>query len=318
MKIILTAMTAIGMALACHAAPAQDLGNDVTVTQQGIGNTAYAEQANSNPTYGGMHVTITQIGNDNHVGGPGASGGGVRQFENLNVNAVIRQEGTGNNAGITQTRNFGPVYPAVGQITQTGSNNSAMLRQYESSDLLATIEQRGTGNIANVDQTGATAQLMTIQNGVNNRVTIDYANGPYGGPSVRQDGEGNTATVYGDGVSLGGGPDIRQTGSFNSVTTTQILASDSTSQIRQQGIGNQADMTQTGNFQGLSIDQSGNGNLASISQTGISTGSGNDSNSAVIAQLGNSNTAIVRQAGQDYVANVSQVGSNNYTSIYQH
>ena len=308
----------IGLALACCAASAQDDVRTVTVTQQGKGNTSYAEQSDTAMRGVRATATIAQIGDNNHVGGPGSTDGGLLQLGNRGpIQALIQQTGIGNDAGITQTANGGALANTA-RITQLGTDNSARLRQYDSSDSSVAIDQSGTGNIADVAHNGGTAQLATRQDGIGNRVTIDYTNGPYGGPNVTQNGEGNTAMVIGYGVSLGGGPGIEQTGSFNSVVTVQNLLSDSSNQIRQEGTGNGADATQTGDFQRLSLDQTGNGNLASISQTGMGMGTVSDGNTAIIAQFGNSNTAIVRQAGLGYRADVSQVGANNYTSLYQH
>jgi hypothetical protein len=313
-----TIFTGAILACACQAVSAQDFTGNVTVTQQGNGNTSYAEQAGGPSFPVRATITIAQAGNDNHVGGPGAAAGGVLQLDNGGlISALIQQTGAGNNAGITQTGNGGAL-PNSARITQLGTGNSALLRQYSSSDSSVAIDQSGAGNVADVAHNGGTASLRTSQNGVGNRLTIDYNNGPFGGPNVTQDGEGNTTTVIGYGVTIGGAPLIEQSGSFNSVITVQNLLSESSSQIRQDGNGNGADATQTGDFQRLSLDQAGDGNLASVSQTGMGTGGINDGNSVIIAQLGNSNTAIVRQAGFGYRADVNQVGANNYTGIYQH
>jgi len=313
-----TIFTGVILACACQAAFAQDFTGNVTVTQQGNGNTSYAEQAGGPSFPVRAAITIVQAGNDNHVGGPGAATAGVLQRDNGGlISALIQQTGTGNDAGITQTGNGGSL-PNSARITQLGMDNSAQLRQYSSSDSSVAIDQSGSGNVADVAHNGGTALLRTSQNGAGNRLTIDYSNGPFGGPNVTQDGEGNTATVIGYGVTIGGGPRIEQNGSFNSVITVQNLLSESSHRIRQQGTGNQADATQTGDFQRLSIDQEGNGNLASVSQTGMGPGGVNDGNAVLLSQLGNGNTAIVHQAGLGYRADVRQLGANNDTTIYQH
>jgi len=316
--IVTASALGLGLAFSCHGASAQDVTSNVTVTQQGNRNTAYAEQyAVTTPNTGGQ-VMIAQIGDDNHVGGPGATSAGVIQLDNrAPVVAQVQQTGTGNHAGITQT-GLGGVFTVSGAITQYGRDNDATLRQADASDIVATIEQTGSANIASVDQRGGQASLATVQNGVGNRLTIDYGGGPFGGPRVRQDGEGNSAAVFGYGVTIGGGPVIEQSGSFNGASTTQSFLYQGQTGIRQQGTVNRADTTQTGSFQTLSVDQNGSGNLASIVQEVPGTELQIDSNAAVIAQLGNSNTAIVRQVGGGYQANVNQVGANNYTNIYQH
>jgi hypothetical protein len=310
---------AIGLGLACHAASAQNITSNVTVTQQGNGNTSYAEQYAVTTESNGAQLTITQIGDNNHVGGPGATHIGVIQ-SNTPVGplvAEVRQHGSGNNAGLIQDNNGNAALAASARITQTGSNNDVMFRQFTTSYAEAVVEQSGNGNVASIEQqfSGDTS-LRSVQNGNNNRVTISQSGGTYGGPNVTQDGDGNTASVTTVGA-IGGGPYILQTGSLNNATVVQnINGFDSGTAIRQQGIGNSADATLTGEGQRTDITQTGNGNLASVTQTGIPDAL--LGNFALISQLGNSNTAIVRQSGAAYNADVSQVGANNYTKIYQH
>jgi hypothetical protein len=310
---------ALGMGLACHAASAQNITSNVTVTQQGNGNTSYAEQYAVTTANTGAQLTITQIGDNNHVGGPGATGVGVIQ-SNTPVGplvAVVQQQGSGNNASLIQDNNGNAALAASARITQTGTGNDAMFRQITTSYGEAVVEQSGSGNVARIDQlSGGDTNLRSAQNGTGNRVTITQSGTTYGGPNVEQNGDGNTASVNTVGA-IGGGPYIVQTGSLNSATVVQnVFGFDSATSIRQQGIGNQADTTLTGEGQVTAITQTGNGNLASVTQTGVPdylVG-----NFALIGQLGNNNTAIVRQAGEAYRADVSQVGSNNYTNIYQH
>jgi hypothetical protein len=63
---------ALSIGLACQAASAQNVGGTVTVTQQGNGNTSYAEQYAVPTANTGTQLTITQIGDNNHAGGPGS------------------------------------------------------------------------------------------------------------------------------------------------------------------------------------------------------------------------------------------------------
>ncbi|MEO7494086.1 MAG: hypothetical protein ABIT83_06380 [Massilia sp.] len=317
MKCVVSAI-AIGatLACACHVASAQ---SSVTVTQQGDGNTSSTEQV-INPALATQaplaFAVISQIGTNNHAGGPGATSSGIYQRDNFATYALIQQNGAGNNAGITQefTRGYSPV---EGRMTQLGNGNSATVKQYIVTSSTAAVDQTGTGNVARVEQIeSGDTRLQAVQNGNANQVTIVQRGGTYGGPGVTQNGDGNTASMISNN-SAGYGSTIVQNGTFNSASIVQnINGFDSTIAIQQLGTGNRAGATQTGEFQSALIDQIGNDNLASVTQTGLPGGT--SGNRASIAQLGDSNTALVRQLGQGYVANVSQIGSGNYTNIYQH
>jgi hypothetical protein len=308
----------LGLAFACHGASAQDLPRTVTVTQQGNGNTSYADQSELQFAPD-ARITITQIGDHNHVGGPAGTTDGVIQLNNrpARLYAVVEQTGAGNNAGILQTENGGAIGEVSTRITQVGEANTAYVMQRASFDIQATVDQAGNGNVASIEQIGGTFSAHATQTGNDNRVTISVQdNGPFGGPVVTQTGDGNSATIVGNGAGLDSNPEIVQTGAQNTVTSVQTDIINGNARFEQYGVGNVAETEQSGDYHELDIDQNGNGNLARVSQTspaGLVTG-----NRATIAQLGNSNTAIVRQVGADYVANVSQAGSGNYTSIYQH
>jgi len=310
----------LGLAFACHGASAQDLPRTVTVTQQGNGNTSYADQSELQFATD-ARITITQIGDHNHVGGPGGTTGGVIQLNNrpARLYAVVEQTGVGNDASILQTENGGVNGEVSTRISQAGEANTAYVMQRASFGVQATVDQAGNGNSASIEQLGGTFSAHATQTGNDNRVTIDVrANGPSGVPVVTQTGDGNSATIVGNGAGAGldSNPEIVQTGTQNTVTSLQTDIINGNARFEQYGVGNVAETDQSGDYHELDIDQNGNGNLARVSQTspaGLLTG-----NFATIAQTGINNTAIVRQVGADYVANVSQVGSGNYTSIYQH
>ena len=125
---------AVGVVLACvcHAAAAQDVSTTVTVTQQGNGNTSQAEQiafSPSNPLGNvGAQAIIVQVGDNNHVGGPGATTSGiVQRSPNLGSVAYVQQNGSGNNAGITQERTISAAGPLEARITQFGNANTATI-----------------------------------------------------------------------------------------------------------------------------------------------------------------------------------------------
>ena len=310
---------AVGVALAgvCHVASAQTIPTSVTVTQQGNGNTLQAEQVGFGaPDTAGPQGTIVQIGDNNHVGGPGATTGGLFQRAPARGSvAAIQQNGSGNNAGITQDGTIRAAGPLEARITQLGNANTATIRQEIVTSSTAVVEQSGAGNLARVEQINSTdTSIQTRQIGNDNRISVRQDRAVYGGPNITQNGNGNAVSTVSDNV-LGSGPWISQIGDMNTANTTQTNTEANLS-ITQQGFGNRADVTQAdGIGDSTTINQSGNNNRASVSQLGPD---GVSYNVASITQVGNTNTAHVRQVGQGYVANVNQVGSNNYTNIYQH
>jgi hypothetical protein len=311
MQVPLSSIAGIGLACACHlvvAAPS------ITITQQGNGNTTSAEQ--SDLSNYDISVTITQIGNNNHVGGPGTIG--VVQHGpvlGMGTTLLIYQNGTNNNAGIVQ----GTVYEFAvgGSIEQTGSGNSATVRQEAVNGPLIEVKQNGSGNRSDVKQVAVLdSTIWTTQNGIGNSVVFsEHNSGPFFGSPVVQNGEGNMASVTAEQAAVGS-PVIQQNGYRNDARASQTDTDESVMQFLQQGSANLADAAQTGFGHSISIDQNGSGNAARVTQSGspdIFTG-----NSAVIAQVGNGNNATVRKQGVVYAANLNQTGSGNWTSVYQH
>jgi len=305
----------IGLAFASQVASSQT----ITVTQQGSGNTAAAEQVNTTPDavfYAFTNASVTQIGNDNHVGGPGATSGGIYQVVSPHggARAVVSQTGSGNNAGITQDGRPGSVPPPVeAVITQQGNGNDAMIHQQDATSIPATVDQTGTGNLARIHlflNSGDTG-VQSRQTGTGNRLTIEEAHVGYTGPDVTQNGQDNSVTVTMVDVAASA-PTIVQNGTMNSANTVQGDGGDSHIWIDQQGTGNRADANQYNYFKSGRIDQIGNDNFASLTQSGTRK-------VAWITQSGNSNWATVSQSGQaEYVADVSQTGSGNWSNINQH
>ena len=317
MKLALSTI-ALGVCLACASPVASS--QTITVAQQGSGNTVAAEQVNATPDavlYSSTTASITQIGNDNHVGGPGGTSGGIFQILSPHggARAVVSQTGSGNNAGITQDgRPGGNPPPVEAVITQQGNGNDATIRQQDATSIPVTVDQTGTGNLARIHlflNSGDTG-VLTRQTGTGNRLTIEEAHVGYTGPDVTQDGQDNSATVTMVDVAASA-PTIVQNGAMNSANTVQGDGGDSHIWIDQQGTGNRADATQYNYFNSAHINQAGNDNFASLTQSG-----GNKQ--ASIAQSGNGHRATVSQSGPsvDYVANVSQTGSGNWTNVYQH
>ncbi|SDF70393.1 Curlin associated repeat-containing protein [Massilia sp. PDC64] len=304
---------AIGAILACasHVAASQT----ITVAQQGNGNTASAEQVTPAPVPifdpSATTASITQIGNNNHVGGPGATSGGI--FQNVfpyGAIAVVSQTGTGNNAGITQDGRPGPNPPPVqARITQRGNGNDAAITQTDAVSNYINVDQNGSGNLARLRQVGSgDASLRITQNGTGNTASVDHLNSSHGGPEVSQTGDRNTVSIFADNV-LGPGASITQDGSMNNASV--LIDTDSMLTLSQQGVGNVVNASESGAGY-ADISQKGNYNLASVTQA-------DGLHRASIAQIGNSNSATVTQVRQaDYVANVNQTGSGNSSNVYQH
>jgi hypothetical protein len=312
MKFALSAI-ALGIGLACAsrfamATPA------VTASQSGSGNTAVAEQSGFNAE-NNISAVITQLGNDNHVGGPGGTTGGIVQYGSVpNLLATVAQTGTGNNAGVMQGSG-GPLLLSA-DITQVGNMNSAMVRQEDSSGTDVIVKQNGTGNATDIKQNSADTEIRVTQNGTNNSATIvDQLTSMFFGPSVEQNGDGNTATATATNNGLSD-HSIVQTGSRNNAITNQTDTTFATLSIQQLGAVNRADISQAEGEQSALINQNGNDNVASITQDSLSGGP--SGNSALITQAGSINYATIRQVGGGFASTVSQTGSGNYANVYQH
>jgi hypothetical protein len=314
MKLALSTI-ALGISLACASQVASS--QTVMVTQQGGGNTVAAEQVNTTPDPvafpSATTASITQIGNNNHVGGPGATSGGIYQVlaPRGGARAVVSQTGSGNNAGITQDGRPGQNPPPVAAvITQQGNGNDATITQTNAFSNNVTVDQNGSGNLASLRQVDTgDASLHVTQNGTGNTATVDHLRSSHGGPQVTQTGEGNTVSLYADSL-LGPGARITQDGSMNNANVV-LIDTDIVLTLSQQGVGNIANASASGaGF--ADITQNGNYNLANLTQA-------NGFQKASIAQIGSSNSATVTQTLQaNYVADVNQTGSGNWSNVYQH
>ncbi|MFS2214285.1 hypothetical protein ACCD08_07245 [Telluria sp. Tellsp104] len=306
---------ALGISLTCASLAAS--GQTITVTQQGGGNTVAAEQVNTTPDPvafpAATTASITQIGNNNHVGGPGATSGGIYQIlaPRGGARATVSQTGSDNNAGITQNGRLGGNSPPVeAVITQQGNGNDATITQTNAFSNDVTVDQNGSANLARLRQVGTgDASLHVTQNGSGNTATVDHLGSSHGGPQVTQTGEGNTVSLYADNL-LGPGARITQDGSMNNANVL-LVGFDIMLTLSQQGVGNVANASVSGTSY-ADISQNGSYNLANLTQA-------NGFQKASIAQIGNSNSATVTQTLQAYyVGNVSQTGAGNWSNVYQH
>jgi len=292
MKLALSTI-ALGIGLACASQVASS--QTIAVTQQGSGNTVAAEQVNTTPDavfYSSTTASVTQIGNDNHVGGPGGTSDGIYQILSPNggARATVIQVGAGNNAGITQDGRPGPNPPPVeAVITQRGNGNDAAITQTNAVSNDVTVDQNGSANLVRLRQVDTgDASFHVTQNGTGNTTTAEHLRSSHGGPQVTQTGDGNTVSLLTDDL-LGPGATITQTGSMNNASV-QLIEGETLLTISQQGIGNFA-----------SANAAGYGHSATIYQAG-------NNNSAMLSMPIQANT----------LANVSQTGSNNWSNVYQH
>jgi hypothetical protein len=328
-----TSLSAIALAalLACNFAYAQT----ITITQQGTGNEAYAEQQGPlpgpdfNPT-----ATIIQIGNNNHAGDPGSRTPGILQRERFeSANARILQNGNENTASIVQDA----VALAVNAlIEQVGNGNTAAIRQHIQTSSNGSLRQTGNNNVATLDQEGVSdSGFQAVQTGSDNQLSVHQVGTVFGGvgpPNISQTGSDNSVTLNLEHL-LGVGTQIEQVGSMNTVNSTVRDGDDIVNSIQQNGTGNTAVTNQVGGLAfGNSftlhrsvITQNGNNNLASLLQVGENDSLikqvGND-NRATVAQTyigpGDPNTAYIKQIGNGFTANLTQTGAGNNAGIYQH
>jgi len=301
---------ALGIGLAC-ASQFSSAAATVTISQQGTGNTAAADQS-VGPNSDGF-VTITQTGNDNHVGGPGGTTGGI--FQRVQSNGGVSnatQTGTGNNVGIVQ--DVVGTQGSTINVTQAGNANSAIVNQVNSAGTDVIVRQAGTGNATNIRQSAGDSVIQVTQNGIDNRATVfEEDTGLFFGPIIEQNGAGNTVSAT--AISVGfSDHDIVQTGLRNHAITNQTTPFPKDLSIRQVGADNRAGIAQAGASQTAAIDQNGNDNVASIIQGGITS----FQNTALITQMGSINNATIRQIGNGFSSAVNQIGVGNYANVYQH
>jgi hypothetical protein len=251
-------------------------------------NTATVDQSGDNQV-----ANATQFGSTNTV-----------DIDQLSTNtgpqeAEAMQDGTGNNATISQTQSGGggntPANTAF--IEQIGTSNVSSQMQnapgYNSGQHVWGY-QEGTSNILSQTISGGYANsLKSEQYGTGNSAD-QTANGPYADGNVYQDGTDNIAEQ-----SL--------TGSNNGYSSAIML-------IEQLGTENYASQI----FAGSGL---GHMNNAEIYQDGLDNdawqdGSGRDLN-AELYQTGDSNWSMQTQTGNGHSSVVTQTGSGNVATTVQ-
>ena len=157
-------------------------------------------------------------------------------------------------------------------ITQIGNDNRAAVVQ-TASNAYAAVRQDGNSNEADVTQSGTgTAYIAAAQSGDANFARLE------------QSGPGQNV-LY-----------ATQTGTGNWMWSNQLALG---------AVYNGARMTQTGNYNDMSLDQQGSDNLALLTQEG-------DNNAMTAAQLGDANRLIWTQQGDNLSdLQVTQTGGAN-------
>lgn len=325
MKTSITAI-AVGALLACNFAAAQ-----VTISQQGVGNSAYTEQVGAPPAYSTPVATTIQIGNNNHAGDPLTRPPGIIQRDRFELaHARIYQEGDENTANIAQN---GVAMPVNAIIEQRGTGNTADITQTIQTWSDGVIYQTGTNNQATLDQHYVTdSGFSATQNGSDNRISVRQFATVYDYPLLTQSGSGNSITLEVARV-LGSGPRIDQVGSNNTVDSLVRDGDSIFNTILQNGTGNTASTHLIGGLalgpgyhnQSSLIVQTGDNNLASHLQAGPSDGCirqvGNDNIASLVQTYvgpGESNSGHITQIGNGFTATLGQNGAGNHAGIYQH
>ena len=324
MKTTFTAI-ALGALLACNFAAAQ-----VTISQQGAGNSAYTEQQGTLQDYWRPSATTIQIGNNNHAGDPLTRTPGIIQRDRFEfANARIYQEGDDNTANIAQN---GVAMPVNTTIEQRGNANTAGITQTIVTWSDASIYQNGTNNQATLDQHVTDSGFRAAQNGSDNRLSVLQYDAVYNVPTITQTGSGNSITLDLERL-LGSGSHIDQVGSNNTVDSIVRDGDSIFNTIRQDGTGNTALTYLIGgpslgsgyHNQSSLVIQCGDNNLATHLQEGPSDGLikqvGNDNIASLVQTYvgpGESNSGYLKQIGNGFTASLGQNGAGNHAGIYQH
>lgn len=260
-----------------------------TETSTQVGNNHKADVTQKGGTLNSATI-IQNGGNGNRLGAPVAGDVGVDVGANVSLAKGLVQEGSSNDAKITQTGNLniiqqfrpnGPV-PILNSVYQKGSSNKLDMQQIGDKNVIgqATFEYNG------LDQTqGNGNDAKILQQGNLNKLSVFY-----------QTSDGNTA-------------DIKQIGNSNIIeSATQkrqanVSPTDNSLIILQEGSSNIAALNEQGDHITGDIYQNGASNTARMQLT-HSNAFGD------IDQIGNSNKA-------DVFVNMSYIGDNNRGVVYQ-
>lgn len=207
-------------------------------------------------------------------------------------------------------------------VDQAGEFNHALLNQNGAGNL-GTIEQVGAENVVEVFQSQAyniarvkqygSHEVFISQAGTSNRATVTQREAVWE-PGDGFPGNGNPGgrPFEGSGETLAESyAHIEQAGSENVVELIQEGAH--VAEIYQNGNGNEAMITQTGNS-GLEFSPPGNGNP---NPPPMKSGFSGAASVADVIQMGTGHFLDLYQHGENQ-ADVYQFGQGNHAEIYQH
>ncbi len=219
-----------------------------------------------------------------------------------NTVVTVLQNGAGNNAGILQTQ----AGQQIGTVRQIGTENAAGIEQSNGLDnAVLSVEQSGILNRLELLQSGSrnqVAQILQNNDGVGisgNRVTLTLAGSDNGGNGATDNFSiiRNAAAVY---QAM-----ILQIGDDNSVS--YVTSDDSTGNLygfSQEGDGNGATGTVSGDENEMAVRQIGDDNSFTFLQNGTA-------NAAAADFAGERNRVALRQNGTGNLAVVSVSGNSN-------
>jgi len=229
--------------------------NEGSVSQTGVGNSAYAYQGWAYGFWGETAITSALSSTNSTVS--------ITQIQDNNQSAVWQYGGDNNDATISQDGEANIARIAQGFIyTDAPYNFSNPV--YNTKDNTATIIQSGDGNAAKLFQLGDANSFTLTQSGGGNKVGVaaggllEARNGYF-----EQDGDGNIFVgAQANGATLDN--TSKQDGDGNYINMSQ--GGGDVAKIIQDGDLNDAFLTQMGGGQNATILQTGDSNIATVSQ----------------------------------------------------
>jgi hypothetical protein len=272
-------------------------GNEATINQDGNNNTVQKMDQTylANNGASGINVAdISQVGSNNTVKNNGNYSGAIQsgasnsfsvdQAGKGNVVENIHQ-GTSSNIStngimdIVQGKNAGgdyrwPNYNIVYHASQFGNGNELHVKQNEEDHVYvqAQISTGETGNFISIYQNGYESNVGHKDNGHGSGGYGIYQNGTNNSMNIQQDTHSHAGTktvsaVFGSADNGGhGGQSLIQLGSDNSFTAVQAGNGSTIEALLQNGVGNNASITQGMGAQTAGVSQVGNGNTSIITQ----------------------------------------------------
>ncbi|WP_417423701.1 hypothetical protein [Hoeflea sp.] len=299
-KTILSTATALGLILA-GAALASD-GNTLYLDQDGENNTALVIQDVPNFTneIGGNNIgtdsdPVTQQGDGNEFyydNGTGVSNGGVGN------NDIIKAEQIGNGNYMRFHDQGGSDTNLSNNIQQIGDDNYANFSHNSADDsVVDVVLQEGDDNFLRIQQEAGTGNKVLSATQIGSRNGASAVTTASMGTYIYQRGSGNLVT------------EASITGSDNGGINNRALYILQRGNNNGQGLSVASMLGSNGN--NISVEQVGDGNDFGIWQGTSTASTGND---AKVTQDGNFNYAKVTQFGNGNEIFVDQDGNSNITT----